>query len=118
MSYIRPTPVYSHQAATGTGPGLVIDTGSGDESGAPFVLFVNMSAESTVAIEGSHDGVNFLRWEPSTGYTSNVAKELRFGVRYWRTNIIANGGSVTSYVGQTSKLSGGWHSANNITEQS
>ena len=109
-----PAPIYSHQRATGTGPGRVIDIGTGDEAEGWFVLIVSIppGTDAAVAIEGSHDGVNFARWEPSGGYASSVAKRLEFGVRFWRTNIISNTGTVTSSVGQAPKLGGGWHSAN------
>lgn len=104
--------IYSHNAATGTGPGAVIDIVTGDGPLAKFVMQVTMSGGSSVAIEGSSDGVNFQRWAPTTGFTSNVAKRLEFGVRFWRTNILTNSGTVTSSVGPAPTQEGGWRSAN------
>lgn len=104
--------IYSHNAATGTGPGDIIDISTGDGPTAKFVMVLTMSGGSSVAIEGSQDGVNFQRWSPATGFTSNVAKRLEFGVRFWRTNILTNAGTVTSSVGPAPRQEGGWRSAN------
>lgn len=88
---------------------------SADQTQVKPVMIVAMTGAGAfeVNIEGSHDNINWQAWQGP--YTSSIAKRLELGVRYWRTNIVANGGSVTSSVGPVPKLSGGWHSMNNPT---
>ena len=113
-----PPPTYSHRGATSTGPGLAIDIGAADEAEAWPVMKVDITGTCAVAIEGSHDQILWTAWEPSTGFTSSVAKRLELGVRFWRTNVISiSGGVVTSSVGTAPRTRGGWGGANNATQQ-
>ena len=87
----------SHNAATGTGAGAAIDLLGAVSPLAPPVMLVFISATATYAIEGSHDNVNW--WVAVSGLTATDARDIPIGVRYWRTNISANSGTVTSQVG-------------------
>lgn len=109
-----PDPVYSHNNFSGSsGDGLVIDIGSAPPA-APPVMIVVISATATVLIQASHDAVNFVDLSGG-GVTTSVAKDLPIGLRYWRTHVSANSGTVTSSVGGVPSISGHWTQMNNIT---
>ena len=107
--------IYSHQGTTSTGAGSAIEISS--TVTVEPVIFVEMIGEGefTVNVEGSADAIRWVPW--TSGYTSSVAKKLPLGVRFWRTNIVSNGGSVYSYVGESPDVNGGWHAMNHPTTQ-
>ena len=110
---------FSHKGSTGTGPGLAVEisTADGIVAAKPVMLVLMPGAGAySVLIEGSPDGINWADWSQG-GFTSSVAKRLELGVRFWRTNIIENGGTLTSLVGAVPKQGGGWHEMNNPTVQ-
>jgi len=90
-------PIYSHNGATGTGAGETVDISVADTPSPPHIqLFI--TGVATVKIEGSHDLVNWADYSGG-GFTSSDSRKLIPGIRYWRTNIVSNSGSVTSVVG-------------------
>ena len=109
MAY--PAPVYSHSNATGTGAGATIDIGSCNTAITPPVLAIYISSTATVLVQASHDGTLWFDLSAG-GFTSSVMKDLIPGIRFWRTNITVNGGSVTSCVGAVPNLEGSLVSAN------
>lgn len=91
------TPVYSHNAATGTGAGSAIDISVAKIAGYPPVMIVTFTGTATFTIQGSHDGTNWVDF--TSAQTAAVAKDLVPGVRFWRTNVSANSATFTSAVG-------------------
>jgi len=106
--------VYSHQNATGTGTGAIIDISACTQGVNPPCMLLTISATATVKIEGSHDGVNFVDFTGG-GLTSNDARDLVLSCRFWRSNITANSGSVTTQVGPVSTQTGQYLSPNIAT---
>ena len=66
-----------------------------------------------VLIEGSDDAQVWQDFS-NGGVTATVAKDLIPGIRFWRTNIVSNGGIVTSSVGAVPLKHGGTKGLNNI----
>jgi hypothetical protein len=116
MSSTYQPPTYSHVAASGTGPGMVIDTGTADSTCGQPVLHLKITGSATVLVEGSHDPAGASGWFDYSGggFTSDQSKRFTPGVRFWRTNITANSGVVTSSVGIIISSRGGVHAVNNV----
>jgi hypothetical protein len=106
-------PVYSHNAATGTGAGESIDIGAAVVSGLPPVMIVSFTGTATYTIQGSHDNLNWVDF--SASLTAAAAKDLVPGVRYWRTKTTANSAAFTSAVGAFPAANGGFVSPNVAT---
>lgn len=90
-------PVKSLDAAVAAGAGTTVDLG---ESLANHSLSVVSSGgfSATVALEVSHDGVNWLAATTIATSTFNLVQAVRTA-RYVRANLtIYNGGTVTAYV--------------------
>ena len=99
-------PVYSHNAATGTGAGASIDISPAVVSGFPPVMIVTFTGTATYTYQGSHDNINW--YDFSAALTAASAKDLIPGVRFWRTNVSANSGLFTSAVGPVPGANGGF----------
>ena len=106
-------PVYSHNAATGTGAGVAIDIGAAVVAGFPPVMIVTFTGTATYTIQGSHDNSNWVDF--SASLTAAAAKDLIPGVRYWRTKTTANSAAFTSAVGPFPAANGGFVSPNVVT---
>ncbi len=100
-------PVYSHNNASGTSTGAIIDIGPCTQGVNPPAMLLTISATATVKIEGSHDGVNFVDFTGG-GLTSNDARDLVLSCRFWRSNVTANTGTVTTQVGPVATQTGGY----------
>lgn len=100
------TPVYSHNAATGTGAGNAIDISGSVVAGYPPVMIVTFTGTATYTIEGSHNGSDWVAFTSSL--TAAAAKDLVPGVRFWRTNVAANSALFTSAVGPVPGANGGF----------
>jgi len=114
MSY--PTdfsPVYSHNAATGTGVGNAIDISCAVVAGYPPVMIVTFTGTATYTIQGSHDNSSWVDF--SASLTAAVAKDLIPGVRFWRTKTTANSAAFTSSVGPVPAANGGFARPNVAT---
>lgn len=110
-------PVYSHNAATGTGAGASIDISPAVIAGFPPVMIVTFTGTATYTIQGSHDNVAWVDF--SAALTAAAAKDLVPGVRFWRTNVSANSAAFTSAVGPIPAANGGYVSpslATSITQ--
>lgn len=103
MAY--PAPVYSHSNATGTGAGATIDIGACNNPDAPPVMHITITTTATALVQGSPDAVNWFDYSGG-GFTSDDARDLIVGVRFWRSYISANSGMVTTCVGTTANMSG------------
>lgn len=106
-------PIYSHNAASGTGAGASIDIGASVVSGLPPVMIVTFTGTATYTIQGSHDNSNWVDF--SASLTAAAAKDLVPGVRYWRTKTTANSATFTSSVGAFPAANGGFVSPNVAT---
>lgn len=111
-----PPPIYSHQSATGTSTGLVIDTGTADVTCFQPVMHIVISATATVIVEGSHDPDGTSGWVDYSGggFTSTSSKRLVAAVRFWRSRVTANTGVVTTSVGTVGVAGGGTRAMNNV----
>ena len=90
-------PVYSHNAATGTGNGASLDISGASVPGYPPVMIVTFTGTATYYIQGSHDNVSWVDF--TAALTAAAAKDLVPGVRFWRTRVTANSATFTSSVG-------------------
>ncbi len=106
-------PVYSHNAASGTGAGASIDIAQSVIAGFPPVMIVTFTGTATYTIQGSHDNSNWVDF--SASLTAAVAKDLVPGVRFWRTKTTANSAAFTSSVGPFPAANGGFVSPNVAT---
>lgn len=87
-----PTPYQSLNAATATGVGATFDLGSSLVNHSLSVV-VTGSGSATVALEVSHDGVNFVSITTVSTTTFNLLQGTRTA-RYVRANLTSlSGGS-------------------------
>jgi hypothetical protein len=110
-------PIYSLASVTTATVGTAIDILATSVSGYPPVMIITMSGALTnVKIEGSHDNVNWVDFS-NGGFTSNEARDLIPGVRFWRANatVIGAGGAVTAVVGAAPGFGGSFPGPNAAT---
>jgi hypothetical protein len=110
-------PIYSLAAVTITGAGTALDILPMQIAGYPPVMIITMTGSgTTVAIEGSHDNVNWVDFSGG-GFTSDEARDLVPGVRFWRANVITMGagGVVTAVVGAAPGFGGSFPGPNAAT---
>jgi hypothetical protein len=105
MTYGYSGAVFSHNQATGTTTGKNIDIGPCTGADQPPVIHIVLSSTGTVILEGSHDQSTWVDYSGG-GFTTSVAKSLVQGVRFWRTRITANAGTISSSVGPVSNGKG------------
>ncbi len=110
--------IYSHSSATTQGTGTSIDILSANAPSYPPVMHCTVTGTSaTVKVEGSHDNQAWIDYSGggiAITPTAGFAKDLIPGVRFWRTNITAINGTVTSSVGPYPTVGGGWASPTNV----
>ncbi len=103
-------PIYSLAAVTAQGAGTAIDILPMQIPGYPPVIILTMSGSgTTVKVEGSHDNANWVDFSGG-GFTSDEARDLVPGVRFWRANCTAMGlgGAVTAVVGAAPGFGGSY----------
>jgi hypothetical protein len=94
-------PIYSLASVTAPATGTAIDILPATVSGYPPVMIITMTGiGTTVLIEGSHDNSNWVDFSGG-GYSSDEARDLVPGVRFWRARatVVGAGGVVTAVVG-------------------
>lgn len=100
------SPVYSHNAATGTGAGASIDISPAVVAGYPPVMIITFTGTATYTIQGSHDNANWVDY--TSALTAADSRDLIPGIRFWRTKTTANSATFTSSVGPIPAANGGF----------
>lgn len=106
--------VYCNRASTGTGASAWVDISAADFAQSPPHIQIVISGTATVLVEGTVDPDNaaLVLDYSNGGFTSSDSRKLIQGIRFWRTNITANSGSVTAAIGEVPMLAKGYKSMN------
>lgn len=101
-------PIYSLAAVSTATVGTAIDILPNSVPGYPPVMIITMTGVgTTVKVEGSHDNSNWVDFSDG-GFTSDEARDLIPGVRFWRANatVVGPGGSVSAMIGASPGVDG------------
>ena len=106
--------VYLNRNFTGTGTSDWADISAADFAQSPPHIQIVISGSATVVVEGTVDPDNsaLVLDYSNGGFTASDSRKLIQGIRYWRTNVTANSGSVTAAIGEVPMLDKGYKSVN------
>lgn len=111
--------VYLNKGTTGTGTSDWVDISTADFAQSPPHIQIVIGSPpgggpgtATVVVEGTVDPNNpaLVLDYSNGGFTSSDSRKLIQGIRYWRTNITANTGSVTAAIGEVPTFDKGYKS--------
>jgi hypothetical protein len=112
--------VYCNRATTTTGVSPWVDISAADFAQSPPHIQIAITGDATVKVEGTVDPDNAdLSLDYSNGgFTASDSRKLIQGIRFWRTNITANAGSVTAAIGEIPMYGKGYKSVNRRSTKS
>ena len=106
--------VYCNKGTITTGVSPWVDISAADFAQSPPHIQIAITGSATVKVEGTVDPDNaaLVLDYSNGGFTTSDSRKLIQGIRYWRTNVTANSGSVTAAIGEIPMYGKGYKSVN------